>query len=246
MSRYYVPPESVDMENFRAFIDKDEAHHIIDVMRMKANDAIVVFDGIGKEYSGTIERIDTKKGTLTVKITKMSEVENLRAPEIYIAQAIPKKSKFDDIVEKATELGASGIFPVITERTIVRPGNSSGRTLERWRKIALEAAKQSGRLNIPEIYDVTPLRDLASDLSGFDLILFAWLSDGTVPLKEALKHQSPGKVLLMIGPEGDFTDQEALMFKKPECRYISLGRNVLKTDTAAFYLLSSVKYELLS
>ncbi len=153
MSRFYVSPDKVGAGEI--IVNGPEARHILDVMRLKKEDKVVVFDGTGVEYTGFITKADTRGKKLVVEIicTKKPAADSM--PEITLAHAIPKKAKMEYIVEKATELGVSNIIPLVTDRTIVRPDESSRLSKsERWQKIAVEAAKQCGRTNIPEVKDV--------------------------------------------------------------------------------------------
>jgi len=166
-----------------------------------------------------------------------------RIPEITLAQAIPKKGKMDDIVEKVTELGVGRIVPVLSERTVVRPDDDSGKKkVERWRKIAVEAAKQCGRTSVPEIGEITGFGEIAVNLDQYDLVLLACLSDQTSSIKEVLSGFRSGKILVLIGPEGDFTPEEIRLAYRDNCRLVSLGQRVLKSDTAGLFVLSVLNY----
>lgn len=245
MSRFYVPPRNIGED--RIMIEGEEAHHAIDVMRLKEGDSVVIFDGTGREFSCSVSGIDAKAKTLTAKIISASNYVGSSASfEITLAQALPKKSKMDYIVEKATELGVSRIIPVVTERTIVRPDeDGAGKKTARWKKIAIEAAKQCRRVSVPEIEDVMLFKDIASLAGSHDLCLLACLTDKTVPLKEPLASFRSGRIFVMIGPEGDFTPTEiSFMEKIKNCRLVSLGERVLKSDTAGLFVLSAINYEL--
>jgi 16S rRNA (uracil1498-N3)-methyltransferase len=139
----------------------------------------------------------------------------------------------------------SGIIPVVTARTIVRPDEASGgKKSERWRKIAAEAAKQCQRADIPEVADITGFDDALRSVGLYDLALFAWLSGDTVPLKNVLAGFKGKSIIVFIGPEGDFTPDEADRIKfHANVRMVSLGPRVLKSDTAGLFVLSAVNYE---
>lgn len=244
MSRFFVPPENVDVKANKIMVDKDEAHHIIDVMRMKESDAVVIFDGTGKEYTGFIETLDSKAKRLIVTIVKTEHPAPQRYPEIYLAQAIPKKNRMVNIIEKATELGVNCVIPVLSERTIVRPDNVDAEKMaKRWRKIATVAAKQSGRVDVPTIGRAVKYNDFVKSFGDYDIVLFACLFGDAVPLREALSTFMSGKVLIVVGPEGDFSPNEAHMAVRDNCKFVSLGKRVLKSDTAGIFMLSVLKYE---
>lgn len=239
MSRFYAPKENVDITSGKINIDGQEARHIMNVMRLKVGDSVVVFDNTGKEYSGKIS--ETKPKSLTVEIIDTRTPKKETLPYVAIAQAIPKKEKMDYIVEKATELGVSEIIPLLTERTIAEVDDSR---VERWRKIAREASKQCGRTDIPKIRDITDYEALFENISDFDIALFASLYDKSAPIKKAIKDRTGGLFLVFVGPEGDFSEKEIHSASKYDnIKFISLGQRVLKSDTAGLYILSCLNYE---
>jgi 16S rRNA (uracil1498-N3)-methyltransferase len=242
MSRFYVSPEKVGKKDI--LIDGKEAHHILDVMRMQDGDKVVVFDGTGSEYIGFIKNADSSAGRLLVEIVRTEKPSSRRVPEITLAQALPKKGKMDYIVEKATELGVREVVPMISDRTIVRPDEAGCRKkVERWKKIVVEASKQCGRTDVPEVDTITDFSKMIDRMDRYDLVLFACLTDNTVPLKKSLEGFKSGKILVFIGPEGDFTPEEIKMADAQNCKFVSLGSRVLKSDTAGLALLSVLDYE---
>ncbi len=240
MSRFFVPPEAVKGDSI--VVAGKEAHHMIDVMRLKASDSVVTFDGTGKEYVGVIKEVS--RDSLAIKIIETKQSRAKDAYSITLVQALTKKEKMDYIVEKATELGAHSIVPVITERTIPDWDDAKKRSrADRWRKIAMEAAKQCGRPDIPEISAVSKFTETAKKFSDFDLKLIAILNDEAVPIKEAVKNFKSWKIVIAIGPEGDFSPGEFKAARAAGFRPISLGPRVLKSDTAGLALLSILGYE---
>ena len=241
MSRFYVPPEAV--KGNEIFITGMEAHHILDVMRLKKTDKVVTFDGTGREYTGFIK--DVKRKSLTVEITETrGGVSNKGNPEITIIQAITKKEKMDYIVEKATELGVNSIMPVVAARTIPEWDEpKKKKQADRWQAIAKEASKQCGRPDVPVIQTIRPFKEAVRDLSGYGLMLIAALDDDSIELKEALRPFKGGKVAIAIGPEGDFTSEEVECAKGAGFKLVSLGSRVLKSDTAGLAVLAIMDYE---
>ncbi len=153
----------------------------------------------------------------------------------------------DYIVEKSTELGVHAIFPVITERTIPDWDEAKQQAQsQRWRKVAREAAKQCGRLDIPEISAITKFTETIKNFANFDMRLIAILSEETVSLKDAIAGFNSGSVAIAIGPEGDFTADESRAAREAGFKAISLGPRVLKSDTAGLALISILNYELSS
>ncbi|MFH1394827.1 MAG: 16S rRNA (uracil(1498)-N(3))-methyltransferase [Candidatus Omnitrophota bacterium] len=242
MSRFYVPKENV--RGREIVIEGREAHHVADVMRLQPDDKIVVFDGTGNEYTGFIKKVNKKTKRIIIEIVSTKHPLAEKSPEIVLAQALPKKDKMDYIVEKSVELGVSRIVPLITKRTIVRPGEAGGRKkVERWGKIAVEASKQCGRLNVPRIDDIALYSNMVQELEEYDLVVFACLMQRTVSIKKVLSDFKTGKILVFVGPEGDFTPEEVFLADRGNTRFVSLGRRVLKSDTAGLFILSVLSYE---
>lgn len=243
MSRFFIPPESVDGN--KIIISGREAHHILDVMRLKVSDSVTTFDGTGKEYAGVIR--DISRNSLTVEIKETRTPAEKETWEITLFQAGLKKEKMDYIVEKSTELGVHSIIPVITQRTIPDWDEPKRRLqVERWKKIAREAAKQCGRLDIPAISAISEFTGAINNFASFDKRLIAILSKETVSVKDAVAGFRSGRIVIAIGPEGDFTADEARAAEEAGFKAISLGPRVLKSDTAGLALLSILNYELSS
>ena len=218
-----------------------ETHHATQVLRVKPGDTVNVFDGRGHEAQAQFG----EAGRLA--ILQQSTTPPLPC-RITLAQAIPKKN-MDLIVQKATELGVAGIVPLISQRTIVQLDEDS-KKIERWREIVLEACKQSGNNWLPEIQPPQKARAFLDSPGTFDLKLIASLQPDAKPLKHILsnaasiqssKHPS---ILILIGPEGDFTPAELSSAKSAGCLPLSLGPLVLRAETAALYALSILHHEL--
>ena len=224
MHRFFLP-------NFQQpTLSTEETHHATHVLRVKPGDTVNVFDGRGHEAQARVG----EAGKLT--ILQQSTTPPLPC-RITLAQAIPKKN-MDLIVQKATELGVAGVVPLISERTLKRPTG----TPDRWREIALEACKQSGNNYLPEIFPPQAARDFLNAPGAFDLKLIASLQPDAKPLKQILANVS--SVLILIGPEGDFTPAELAAAKSAGCLPLSLGPLVLRAETAALYALSILHHEL--
>ena len=248
MSKFFIPPECI--KGNLALIVGQEAHHILDVMRLKKQDRITAFDGTGKLYEGKI--LDTANKKVKVQIEHVVQDSQKTDLEITLAQGLPKKNKMEYIIEKCTELGIDLIMPTQTTRTIVKLDRVrfASRKL-RWQKIAREAAKQCGRTTIPQVQGLSPWPTVLSALSDFDLkLLFSLVSlvslgKQTQRLKDVLRaYNKAKKIILLIGPEGDFTPEEVRGALNAGCIAVSLGKNILKSDTAAISALAMINYEL--
>ena len=232
----------------------EEAHHCRDVFRLCSGDEVEVFDGRGNAIRCRIEAVN--KGEVRLVALERRSTPPLPV-RITLAAAIPKKN-MDLIVQKATELGVAEVVPLLTERTVVRETKKT----DRWREIALESCKQCGNNWLPEIQPPQKTRDFLASPGKFDLKLIASLQPDAKPLKAILRESVVGRVtsrgvepapaevsgpttvLLMIGPEGDFTPAELGLAKSAGCLPLSLGPLVLRADTAALYTLSILHHEL--
>lgn len=240
MSRFYVPEESVKGDQIS--IGGREAHHILDVMRLKISDEVVVFDGKGKEYAGKVTQIGRK--SLVLHVVKVRDISQEKKYSITLIQAIPKKNKMDYIVEKATELGVDTIIPVVTARTIPDWDETKrSDVVLRWQKISKEASKQCGRVTLPQVKPLSGLEEAIKNSNGYALKLMAALAGETVKLKNALKGCPEGMIAVAIGPEGDFTPEEIRMAAKSGFKTVDLGPRVLKSDTAALAVLAIIDHE---
>jgi 16S rRNA (uracil1498-N3)-methyltransferase len=239
MHRFYLK----DFE--RSVLDAEEAHHAVHVLRLKAGTTLNVFDGRGHEAQASISQVSNQAVYLT--ILQRSSTPPLRC-RITLGQAIPKKS-MELVVEKATELGVTSIVPLMSERTIVQLDDDS-KKLGRWREIALEACKQCGNNWLPEIQPPQKAAKFLAAPGDFDLKLIGSLQPDAKPLKAiladapTLPRPDAPSVLLLIGPEGDFTPAELNLAKSAGCLPLSLGPLVLRAETAALYALSILHHEL--
>ncbi len=225
----------------RAVVSGEDVRHIITVLRMKTGDELLLCDGEGNEYMAEISAFSKSRVEAQVLSRATREAAS---PRVILGQGIPKSDKMDFIVQKATELGAAVIVPLVTERTIVKIRDEAKRA-ERWRKIAKEAAMQSNRADIPTIGPIQSFRDYLLTLAPgpMTLFLFPW-EEGTIPIKDVLRA-TPGvkNIIVLIGPEGGFSQDEAALAQSKGFNPVSLGRTILRTETAAIAALSMILYE---
>jgi len=246
--RFYISPEQWVLE--RLTLAGDEAHHCREVLRVEAGGKLVVFNGLGHEATAEIATVAKERVELRV-------LQHFKAPrlgvQIELGQAIPKGKNMDLIVEKATELGAAAVIPLLSERTVVQLDAAEGaRKREKWQRVAIEAAKQCGQNWLPEIAAPAPIKTFF-ETARYDLMLIASLQPGARHLKEVLAEvgfpagraaANPQRVLVLVGPEGDFTPAEINLAKTAGCRPMTLGPIILRTETAAIYCLSVLSHEL--
>jgi 16S rRNA (uracil1498-N3)-methyltransferase len=229
-------------------LSADESHHLVAVNRARAGDTVVAFDGRGTEW--ICELTVDKKNAAVLKVRFKQKARPLPF-EITLGQALPKGPGMDAIVRKATEIGATRIVPLESERTQVHlDADRSDRKNEKWQIAALEAAKQCGNPFLPEILPVQKAAAFLETARGYDLKLIASLQPGAKSLKTVLaafraaQGRAPKKVLWLIGPEGDFTPAEMSLSQSSGFEPITLGPLVLRCETAAVYALSVLSYEL--
>ena len=247
MPRFYIDPESWDESNLR--LEGDEFHHCVNVLRLQSRDPVVIFDGLGMEIQTSIKDISKKVAYLDLNNQKRI-ISPSPKTKIALAQAIPKGKNMDLIIEKGTELGVNHIYPFISERTIIRLNQSDSiKKQEKWQRVAIEACKQSGQNWLPKVEQTQKLLSMIDSLiHEFDLVLIASLQSEAKHLKQILLNRStkhPESILILIGPEGDFTLSETAKAIGAGAESMTLGPITLRTETAAIYSLSIVAHELL-
>lgn len=220
-------------------ISGQDARHLAYSLRAKRGDKITAVDGSGN--CAVIELIDFDKET--IKAQRVGELQKVIVDrKIILADCLPKQNRFETIIEKATELGVDKIQPLISERTIARPKDK----LERWKKIAKEAAEQCARNTIPEIGDVRKLDDWLKEIFPLNknwLFLFCWEGEQVTSVREVLSADGNSNIIVLIGPEGGFSEREVGEIKSAGGVSASLGSRILKTDTAAISVLAMINYE---
>ncbi len=248
MHRFYLSPD--DWQSLR--LSGSDAHHARNVLRLTPRDRVTVFDGRGREATAEIRALGPD--TIQLRFLEETMSPRLRA-RIALAQAIPKGKNMELIVQKAVEIGAAEIFPLLSARTVVHLSPESAEQKQaKWQTIAIEAAKQCGQNWLPQIHlPRAPGEFFASQTAaGFDLRLVGSLQPGAMHLKKILSEYArthggaqPETVLMLVGPEGDFTPAEIALARSHGCLPLTLGPIVLRVETAAIYCLSILSYELL-
>ena len=223
-----------------ATITGDDAHHISRVLRMKAGDALSLCDGAGYEYDAVITAILQDRVECSLGEKRISDVES--PVRVTLFQCLPKTGKMELIVQKCTELGAFSIVPVLSARCVVVPNKDYEKKRERYNRVALEAAKQSRRAMIPQVLPLVELKKI--DVKAFDLFLVAYEDEGAVSLKQALRAaNAPKTIALLIGPEGGLEEGEVGRLVQAGAHSVSLGRRILRTETAGMAMLAQTLYE---
>lgn len=238
MNRFYVPFHA-GLKSL--WIDSSESHHIIHVKRLKIGDKIVVFNGMGDEFDTVIEEI--KDNRVKVKINQQKTISKEKRVEIDIAFAIPKGKRSHLLIQKCTELGVHRLIPVNYARSVVKLKDDCSMKIEKWQKIVIEASKQCGRNTITEISEVVDFDNVLNSVNSYDLSLFACNQSDSNNLKNTLQeYPKVNNIINFIGPEGGFTSKEIEMAKKTGCKFVSLGHQILRVETAAIAVSAILSY----
>jgi 16S rRNA (uracil1498-N3)-methyltransferase len=246
MHRFYLPPERCVEKTLR--LEGREAHHGLHVLRLKRDETVTVLDGAGNEYFCAVSLASRDYVSLAVKAKTFTPALPAR---ITLLQAIPKGKIMESIIQKGVELGVNQIVPLVTDRVISQfDGEGAEQKREKWQQVAIEAIKQCGAAWLPHIAAPVKLSQYLRQPESLDLSLVGSLQpERSHPRKylEAFQQgqgRPPQTVGIWIGPEGDFTLEELHAIEAAGARPITLGRLVLRVETAAIYCLSFLNYEL--
>ena len=244
MFKFFVPEEQIVENKIKIF--GQDVNHIVNVLRLKIPDEIIVCDkDNGKSYITKINCID--KDYVEVEIVR----ENIETTEsnvsIDLFQGLPKFDKMEYIIQKATEIGVKNILPVSLERCIVKIDKKTEiKKLDRWQKIAEVAAKQSKRDYIPKIEKILNIENICQNIEKYDIILIAYENEKANSLKielKRLKGIDNLKIGVIVGPEGGFSEKEVQKLVSLGAKCVTLGERILRTETASLVLLSDIIYE---
>ncbi len=239
MHRFFCASKNISEDRI-IIADKKQIHHIKDVLWVKPKEMIAVFDESGNNYTAEFQGLAS--GHILLLIRERNAASLSGKTRITVACAIPKKSKFDDIADKLTQLGVDRIIPLKTERVIVKlDKRKEALRIERWKGIVLASSQQSQRNTLPAIEPITTLKEILNQSKDYDLKLIPTLLGERKLLKEILFSPQPKNILILIGPEGDFSDEEVGLAKQSGFIPITLGSTVLRVETAAIAAVSMLK-----
>jgi 16S rRNA (uracil1498-N3)-methyltransferase len=242
MRRFFIEPDKV--MGSRGLITGSEAHHLAKVLRLGVGIPIRLFDGTGRTYQSVIKNI-TKTG-VEVTILAIDEAVRPLQPQLHLAQSLPKGKKMDLIVQKTTELGITGLHPILTENSDNRhlDGERAQHRLERWRKICREACKQSNRPQPPDCHPVVAFATFLQETlrQDFDLKLILWEKEKNMGFRQVMEGVDPFAVLILIGPEGGFSTNEIQEATAAGFQPVTVGRRILRTETAAIAVVAILQY----
>ena len=240
MPRFYVSHPRIEKGMLK--VEGSEVRHIRRALRLRAGDGIVVFDGSGREYEGTI--VEEGPSSVLIEIQNIISSERESPLEITLAQSLLKGEKMDTLIQKATELGAKEIIPFFSSRSVPLLDKSKRlKRYHRWERIAVEASKQCGRGVIPRIEPLQDYFEMLQAPSPDSLRLILWEKEGA-SLKEILKtSKEKTKIFFIVGPEGGVSNEEVERAKEVGFIPVNLGKRILRSETASLCLLSILQYE---
>ncbi|HET6852617.1 MAG TPA: 16S rRNA (uracil(1498)-N(3))-methyltransferase [Pyrinomonadaceae bacterium] len=234
--RFYAPPSAFAKQTVR--LTADEARHLREVLRLKTGDEVSVFDGVGREFRCTV--FDARRDWAELRIE--SEIEPAKPEsqlQLTLCVALLKGEKFDLVVQKATELGVTKVVPLITRHADIHLRDEADATkrVTRWQRIALEAAKQSGRAFVPEVSAPVAFAKLLADTSDEVRVMFSERGGG--PMSSLTSSQS---VTALVGSEGGWSDEEIEQAASQDFRIVTLGGRILRAETAAITVTALLQY----
>ena len=238
MHRTYIPSADFQSSNIQ-INDPKEFHHLKNVLRLKPGDAVQIFNGCGEEADAVIETIAAKQMNVSIRCVRKTAVDS-KSIRLILACAIPKKAKFEFIIEKCTELGVDEIIPLQTARTeVVLTEDRAHKKSERFQTVALNAAKQCQRVTVPLIHPVSLFSQVIEKFDSSAVKFIPCLTGERKGLDQVLRDVNAVRtIVFFIGPEGDFTPQELKMAIGAGCVPVSLGATTLKVDTAAIAVVA--------
>ena len=244
MYQFFVEPSQI--QGTRIVISGDDVNHIKNVLRMQPGEEIAVSNGEdGKEYRCGIEELKEEEIICTLRFVKEDGVE--LPSRVYLFQGLPKADKMELIIQKAVELGVYEIIPVATKRAVVKLDEKKAKQkIFRWQAISEAAAKQSKRRIVPEIHSVMSFKEAVAYAKNMQVKLIPYeLAEGMEKTRSVIEGLKPGEEIgIFIGPEGGFEEQEIQIALENGIEPITLGKRILRTETAGFTILSWIMYQL--
>jgi 16S rRNA (uracil1498-N3)-methyltransferase len=246
MHRFYLPPQQCSPPTLT--LSGREAHHALHVLRVRIGETVTVLDGAGREFTCKVSV--AARDTITLRVEQQRMVDPLPCA-ITLVQAIPKGKIIESIIQKATELGAARIVPLLSDRVVTQlDDDSAASKAEKWQQVAIEAIKQSGNAWLPEVEPPITPKELLARGNPAELFLIGSLREDARHPREHIEAfvkqhgRAPKSICVWVGPEGDFTAAELDEAHTAGALPINLGRLVLRSETAATYCLAVLNYEM--
>ena len=239
MNRFYHP-ERLEI-NQNIYLDDTSAHHALQVMRVKTNDRFIVFNGDGFDYLAEVIEIEKRKLKLHVLSRSINATES--PVKVTLVQSLSSNEKMDWIIQKATELGVNHILPIYSTRSIIKLDTARAeKKLMHWQQVAVSACEQSGRAKVPEIHQpISFIKALQLSMLNKNTLKIILAPNGSASFESLppLNHQD---IVLLIGPEGGFSEEEITLARNHLYIALKLGPRVLRTETAPLSILSIIQY----
>ena len=245
MQRFFVKPHQIDETAHQIHITGTDVNHIANVLRMRQGEELWISDGEKKEYHCAIEALGEEEILLHILYAQEPDYE--LPSRIFLFQGLPKGDKMELIIQKAVELGAYEIIPVEMKRCVVRlDGKKAEKKTVRWQQIAESAAKQSKRMLVPRVHPVLSYKEALAYAGQLDVLLIPYeLAGGMDETKKIIGNIKDGQSLgIFIGPEGGFEEEEVKMAVEKGASPITLGKRILRTETAGMAILSVLMFQL--
>lgn len=243
MHRFFIQHSQI--QGSRLYVEGTDVNHIKNVLRMKRGDQVMVSDGEGMQYLCALESFTD--GLVWFEIVDTWKENRELSSKLYLFQGLPKSDKMELIIQKATELGVYEVVPVVTGRTVVRLDEKKAqKKTARWNAIAESAAKQSGRSRIPRVREAMIFSEALASAGELDVLLIPYeKAEGMEATRQVIEGIRPGQsVGIFIGPEGGFEEAEVEQAVALGAAPVTLGRRILRTETAGFVMLSMLLYHL--
>ena len=246
LRRFYAEPEAFLRTPGQVTLSEEESRHLRDVLRLRAGDEARVFDGGGREFACVVAEAGGRRGAARLEVRGAVEPPSPESPlELSLAVALLKGEKFDLVVQKATELGAARVVPVETRRADVRlrDERDAAKRVERWRRLALEAAKQSGRARVPNVRPPWAFGTFVTSDPGMDFLQLMFAERGGAGLSELPRREAPpSDVTALVGPEGGWEDEEIELARAHGWHVVTLGGRTLRAETAAITVCALLQH----
>ena len=243
MHHFFTEPDKVKED--KIFLEGSDVNHMKNVLRLRQGEEVGINDCEGTEYVCTVDHYEDMVAVLNILSSEKSQAE--LPSKIYLFQGLPKSDKMELIIQKAVELGVYEVIPVSTRRCVVKLDNKKAvKKVERWQSIALSGAKQSGRSIVPKINEVMSFSEALKYAAELDVRLIPYeLAEGMKGTKEIISSIKPGESIgIFIGPEGGFDEEEVEKANEAGVKTITLGKRILRTETAGLTTLSILMFHL--
>ncbi len=246
MHRFFIPKENLDLDNQIARItDKDDIKHASKALRIELGEQIELCDDRGIEH--ICEVVVLEERFIECKVIESELNKRESALDITLFQGMPKADKLEMIIQKTTELGVLNVVPVQMKRSVAKwkDDKSASKKLDRWNKIAFEAAKQSKRGRIPTVDKPLTIKELKNNLTDYDLVILPYENESARGIGEVIADvENVKKIGIVIGPEGGFAKEEVELLSEAGAKSVKLGPRILRTETAGVVTVALVQYAL--